>query len=161
MNLRKLLSLICALTLICSLQLPTTAYELNKQDSFSAITTVEELKHESVMYDDKATAGSCSIMTLDNSPSVTYTYHFANAPDCENDGNVEYWESTDGKFYTDENGKTEILSIIDPATGHKWGEPLWKWNGYDSATATFTCKNDDFHVRTVEAVIKKKTTKPT
>ena len=61
------------------------------------------------------------------------------------------------------NGKTFTTTESDViySTGHSYGEPKWTWNGYDSATATFTCKNDDSHVQTVESVIKKKKTEPT
>ena len=52
-----------------------------------------------------------------------------------------------GKDYTDT--KTETL----PATGHAYGEPVWKWNDDFTATATFTCANDTSHVETVNAAV--------
>ena len=48
----------------------------------------------------------------------------------------------------------------DPATGHNYGEPKWDWtqeeNGsYSAAKATFTCKNDESHTKTLDATITK------
>ena len=57
--------------------------------------------------------------------SVTYTYHAAVPATCTTDGTIEYWEGSDGKYYADENGNTEIDSIIIPATGHSYDESLF------------------------------------
>ena len=40
-----------------------------------------------------------------------------------------------------------------PATGHDYELTGWTWSDTASATASFTCKNDNSHVKTVEAVI--------
>ena len=40
-----------------------------------------------------------------------------------------------------------------PATGHSYGEPEWSWDGYDAATATFTCANDGNHVEELTAEV--------
>ncbi len=45
--------------------------------------------------------------------------------------------------------KTEVI----PATGHAYGEPVWKWNDDFTASATFTCGNDASHVETVNATV--------
>ena len=59
----------------------------------------------------------------------------------------------EGRTYTDQ--KTVTL----PAKGHRYGEPVWEWTGYEKATATFTCdKNDDTQV--IEANITSVTTDP-
>ena len=64
---------------------------------------------------------------------------------CEQEGNYTYWTcSKCGKYFSDEDGKTEIDEndwVID-ALNHDYGEPVWDWTEYTSATATFTCKND-------------------
>ena len=53
--------------------------------------------------------------------SHALTYHEAVAPDCTTNGNVEYWScSKCTKNFSDENGKTEIYDIVDPAPGHNW-----------------------------------------
>lgn len=42
--------------------------------------------------------------------------------------------------------------------GHKWSGPVWKWTEDPvSATATFTCGNDETHVKTLEASLSKMT----
>ena len=53
-------------------------------------------------------------------------------------------------------------STVIPATGHAYGEPTWTWTGLESATATFTCANDETHVEVVDAKITNEvTTEPT
>ena len=49
---------------------------------------------------------------------VTYTYHAAVPATCTSNGTIEYWKGSDGKYYADENGNTELDSIVIPATGH-------------------------------------------
>ena len=68
---------------------------------------------------------------------------------CEVDGVRTYTAKVtfEGKEYTDT--KTEVI----PATGHAYGEPVWKWNDDFTASATFTCGNDDSHVETVNAAV--------
>ena len=45
--------------------------------------------------------------------------------------------------------KTEVI----PATGHDWGQPVWSWNGTESASAVFTCGNDASHTQTLPAAV--------
>ena len=45
--------------------------------------------------------------------------------------------------------KTEVI----PATGHAYGEPVWSWNGTESASAVFTCGNDASHTQTLPAAV--------
>ncbi len=53
-------------------------------------------------------------------------------------------------------------STAIPATGHAYGEPVWSWTGLESATATFTCANDETHVEVKTAEITNEvTTDPT
>ncbi|MBR0087723.1 MAG: S8 family serine peptidase [Lachnospiraceae bacterium] len=53
----------------------------------------------------------------------------------------------------------EDFEIVVKGPGHAWGEPVWAWaEDYSSATATFTCLNDEDHVETVEAVVTSETT---
>ena len=68
---------------------------------------------------------------------------------CEADGVRTYTAKVtfEGKEYTDT--KTETL----PATGHAYGEPVWKWNDDFTASATFTCGNDASHVENVTATV--------
>ena len=68
---------------------------------------------------------------------------------CETTGVRTYTAKVtfEDKEYTDT--KTEVI----PATGHAYGAPVWKWNDDFTASATFTCANDDSHVETVNATV--------
>ena len=68
---------------------------------------------------------------------------------CETTGVRTYTAKVtfDGKEYT--SSKTETIA----ATGHAYGEPVWKWNDDFTASATFTCANDTSHVETVNAAV--------
>ncbi len=69
-------------------------------------------------------------------------------PTCTADGSASY------KCTVCPETKTETL----PAAGHSYGEPAWNWNGYESASAVFTCANDASHRETVTAAITGKVT---
>ena len=75
---------------------------------------------------------------------------------CETAGVEAYWKcSVCGKLFSDAEGKTEttLEKLAIPATGHAYGEPVWKWNDDYTASATFTCGNDASHVETVNAAV--------
>ena len=75
---------------------------------------------------------------------------------CETAGVKAHWVcSVCGKLFSDVEGKTEttLEKLTIPATGHAYGEPVWKWNDDFTASATFTCANDDSHVETVNATV--------
>ena len=71
------------------------------------------------------------------------------AATCETTGVRTYTAKVtfEGKEYTDT--KTEVI----PATGHAYGAPVWKWNDDFTASATFTCANNDAHVENVTATV--------
>ncbi|MCR5478296.1 MAG: cell wall-binding repeat-containing protein, partial [Ruminococcus sp.] len=53
-----------------------------------------------------------------------------------------------GTSYT--STKTETIAIN--ANAHSWNtSPTWTWNGYTSASAKFTCKNNSLHTQSVNA----------
>ncbi len=81
--------------------------------------------------------------------NAAVTNEVTTAATCEVDGVRTYTAKVtfEGKEYTDT--KTETL----PATGHAYGEPVWKWNDDFTASATFTCANDATHVETVNAAV--------
>ncbi len=81
--------------------------------------------------------------------NATVTNEVTTAATCEADGVRTYTAKVtfDGKEYT--NTKTEVI----PATGHAYGEPVWKWNDDFTASATFTCGNDASHVENVTATV--------
>ena len=68
---------------------------------------------------------------------------------CTTDGTIEHWRcALCGGYFLDEAGTKEISEeqIVEKATGHDWGEPVWNWSD-DGKTAavTFTCKRDEKH----------------
>ena len=75
---------------------------------------------------------------------------------CETTGVRTYTAKVtfEGEEYTDT--KTEVI----PATGHAYGEPVWKWNDDFTASATFTCANDATHVKNVTAEVTSAVTTP-
>ena len=75
---------------------------------------------------------------------------------CETAGTSAHWKcEVCGKLFSDAEGKTEttLEKLAIPATGHAYGEPVWKWNDDFTASATFTCGNDTSHVETVNATV--------
>ena len=76
---------------------------------------------------------------------------------CEKDGETVYTATVtfENKTYTDT--KTETLA----KTGHDWDKPEFKWNGYQTVIATFTCKNGGSHYENVNATVTSKTTEAT
>ena len=75
---------------------------------------------------------------------------------CETAGTSAHWKcEVCGKLFSDAEGKTEttLEKLTIPATGHSYGEPVWKWNDDFTASATFTCANDPSHVKNVTATV--------
>ncbi len=75
---------------------------------------------------------------------------------CETAGVKAHWVcSVCGKLFSDVEGKTEttLEKLAIPATGHAYGDPVWKWNDDFTASATFTCANNDAHVENVTATV--------
>ena len=81
--------------------------------------------------------------------NATVTNEVTTEATCETTGVRTYTAKVtfEGKEYTDT--KTETL----PATGHAYGEPVWKWNDDFTASATFTCGNNAAHVENVTATV--------
>ena len=83
---------------------------------------------------------------------------------CETAGVKAHWVcSVCGKLFSDVEGKTEttLEKLTIPATGHAYGEPVWKWNDDFTASATFTCANDTSHVEKVDATVTSEVTEAT
>ena len=82
---------------------------------------------------------------------------------CETAGTSAHWKcDVCGKLFSDAGGKTEttLEKLTIPATGHAYGEPVWKWTDDFKATATFTCANDTTHVKNVTAEVTSAVTTP-
>ena len=82
---------------------------------------------------------------------------------CETAGTSAHWKcEVCGKLFSDAEGNTEttLEKLTIPATGHAYGEPVWKWTDDFKATATFTCANDTTHVENVTAEVTSAVTTP-
>ena len=82
---------------------------------------------------------------------------------CETAGTSAHWKcDVCGKLFSDAEGKTvtTLEKLTIPATGHAYGEPVWKWTDGFKATATFTCTNDATHVENVTAEVTSAVTTP-
>ena len=82
---------------------------------------------------------------------------------CETAGTSAHWKcDVCGKLFSDVEGNTEttLEKLTIPATGHAYGEPVWKWTDDFKATATFTCANDTTHVKNVTAEVTSAVTTP-
>jgi len=70
---------------------------------------------------DKKTDLASELKEVAIPDSITHdtTHHDAVAPTCTEDGNVEYWSCGNcEKNFEDEQGTTELTTIVDPKTGH-------------------------------------------
>ena len=77
---------------------------------------------------------------------------------CTTEGTITYTASVKlaGKTYTD----TKVVN--NKALGHKYGKPNFTWSkDYGTATATFTCENDNAHVLVKECVVAAKSVEAT
>ena len=77
---------------------------------------------------------------------------------CEAAGDIIY---TTAAF--ENTAFTQQTKEVKPAAlGHLWGAPVFKWaDSYTKATATFTCRRDSSHAKTVKAAVKGMITMPT
>ena len=103
--------------------------------------------------------GKCAALTAIHVPCGADGYTAANGwPEdkvlrvpatCTTDGTIEHWRcALCGGYFLDEAGTKEISEeqIVEKATGHDWGEPVWNWSDDGkTATVTFTCKRDEKH----------------
>ena len=78
------------------------------------------------------------------------------APTCTEKGKTAYTAkiTVNGKDYSTTKDADE-----KEALGHKYGEPVFNWDGTSKCTATFTCANNKDHVETVECTVKSENTK--
>ena len=76
-------------------------------------------------------------------------------PGCEENGETTYTATFDNPAF-----ESQTKTVVIPATGHEWGEPVWSWTGVETAEATFTCTNDASHTETVKAVISSERVEP-
>lgn len=125
--------------------------------SNAATLTVNQHKHQwgepawTWSEDGKTATATFTCAECDETQTVkaTVTPTVKTDPTCTEDGTTTYTATAtlDGKDYTATKDVADI-----PATGHKWSGPNWSWNG-TTATATFTCKNDNSHTDIVTAAV--------
>ena len=123
-------------------------------------TIVYEYKLSGWTWNGTSSATANFTCTNDSSKNKTVNATITSkttAATCETAGKTVYTAtvSFEGKTYT--NSKQAAI----PATGHSYKLTSWNWNGFNSATAKFTCEKDNSHTQTVNAVITSKTTAAT
>ena len=82
---------------------------------------------------------------------------------CETTGTAAHWKcSVCKKLFADDKAEQEttLSELTLAATGHAYGEPVWAWSKDFTATATFTCGNDNTHVKTLDAAVTDEVTTP-
>ena len=82
---------------------------------------------------------------------------------CETTGTAAHWKcSVCKKLFADDKAEQEttLSELRLAATGHAYGEPVWAWSEDFTATATFTCGNDNTHVKTLDAAVTDEVTTP-
>ena len=148
----------------------TEAKEAGKH-AYTGAWTWTEVKDDNgnvTGYTASVTGVKCSV--CDNEPTedqikvnVVKDTENSKAATCTEKGKDVY---TATATVTDADGKEIGTLTADPkevdlpALGHKYGEPTWNWtkgeNNTYTATATFTCANDEKHVKTVDAKVTEK-----
>ena len=58
-------------------------------------------------------------------------------------GTQESWDEINIGNYNENLTSANIHFITSPVFEHTYGEPVWTWDGYSAATATFTCAECD------------------
>lgn len=75
-------------------------------------------------------------------------------PTCTDNGQAKFIATAkyNGEWLTD------IHTLIIPALGHEYGEPVWEWaKDFSTATAVFTCGKDNSHKYEITALLEKGT----
>lgn len=76
-------------------------------------------------------------------PATTVKKIAAKDATCSEEGNIEYYAGSDGKFYVLEDGEYVEIAKEDTVTPvndvHTFGEPTFVWGEKNTATAVFKC----------------------
>ncbi len=107
-----------------------------------------------VWADDNSTVTAARVCRNDAShvetETVDTTSEVTTPATCTTTGKTTYTATFENAAF---ETQTRTVENID-ATGHAYGAPDWAWaEDYSSATATFTCANDESHVETVAATV--------
>ena len=137
------------------IEVPAAYLTSNVQFAFHFYKTYAQYTESDGMF----AVDNVKLVTGDEDPCAkghTLTAVEAVPATCETAGVKAHWVcSVCGKLFSDAEGKTEttLEKLAIPATGHAYGEPVWKWNDDFTASATFTCANDTSHVEKVDATV--------
>ncbi|MBE6872776.1 MAG: fibronectin type III domain-containing protein [Ruminococcus albus] len=97
-------------------------------------------------------------------PATTVKKIAAKDATCSEEGNIEYYAGSDGKFYVLEDGEYVEIAIEDTVIPvndvHKFGEPTFVWGEKNTATAVFKC-NDCGYEESRDAEVELVKTAPT
>ena len=81
-------------------------------------------------------------------PATTVKKIAAKDATCSEEGNIEYYAGSDGKFYVLEDGEYVEIAIEDTVIPvndvHTFGEPTFVWGEKNTATAVFKCNDCDY-----------------
>ena len=151
----------------------------NAAHTYGEFVVTKDATHE----EDGSKKQVCSVCGYENVVTIPALGHsFSN--DWEKDS-INHWHEcscgdkkdnashTYGEFvvtkdatHEDDGSKKQVCSVCGyenvvtiPATGHTFNAPIWTWDGYKGATATFPCENDTSHKEEVSATITSKVTK--
>ena len=137
------------------IEVPAAYLTSNVQFAFHFYKTYAQYTESDGMF----AVDNVKLVTGDEDPCAnghTLTAVEAVPATCETAGVKAHWKcEVCGKLFSDAEGKTEttLEKLTIPATGHAYGEPVWKWNDDFTASATFTCANNDAHVENVTATV--------
>lgn len=67
---------------------------------------------------------------------ATVASEITKAPTCREKGITTYTANFKNSGFKTQTKEIENVDV----TTHKWGEPVWTWNGVEGATAVFTCE---------------------
>ena len=144
------------------IEVPAAYLTSNVQFAFHFYKTYAQYTESDGMF----AVDNVKLVTGDEDPCAkghTLTAVEAVPATCETAGVKAHWKcEVCGKLFSDAEGKTEttLEKLTIPATGHAYGEPVWKWNDDFTASATFTCGNDTTHVKNVTAEVTSAVTTP-
>ena len=97
-------------------------------------------------------------------PATTVKKIAAKDATCSEEGNIEYYAGSDGKFYVLEDGEYVEIAIEDTVIPvndvHTFGEPTFVWGEKNTATAVFKC-NDCGYEESRDAEVELVKTAPT
>ena len=137
------------------IEVPAAYLTSNVQFAFHFYKTYAQYTESDGMF----AVDNVKLVTGDEDPCAnghTLTAVEAVPATCETAGVKAHWKcEVCGKLFSDAEGKTEttLEKLAIPATGHAYGAPVWKWNDGFTASATFTCANNDAHVENVTATV--------